>query len=635
MGLHTVLSQEFSNSELADICFALNVDVEDLSTQKSARARELIRYAQSRNKVDKLLGWLAGDRPETDFYPYLYLIIIDRLGTIQDMQQLSETIGISYDAELVKNLGYFAPSGNPDVIEKQAWRIYELMTEAARQGELLWVMKELKPNLDLGVFELKTPPKPPTGKGLTIKPVETANTLQVATMTYDNFDLRINEGSNGVYDIEVLSSPQGEVRKIPTAFPLEDTEFKDLLAFLKDLWADKKDAVNLGKKMKPLLFPGDVWSKFLECRTIMRSQGKGLRVRLRIDPPELSNLPWEYVFDDTFDYLAHDKLTPIVRYPAESLPQEDLAAEFPIRILLATANPSDLKELKLNEEESLVRRALEPLEATGLAEVTVIRKAQISDVRKALTDGNYHVFHFIGHGMIENGEGALALENDEGKKRAVFAAQLRAMLRNTAVRFIFLNSCETAAYEGADPITGVAQSLVRAGIPAVMAMQFEVPDKTSLLFSRQLYASLVLGKPLDEAVTEMRRAAYIDAEDMVFWGIPVLFMRAPDGVIWQAGEEAARKLAAYAPKSPLVKAIEDVAAAFPGVQGELDADAVVEFAKDQASVQEWAEGDPDGKQKARILLKLKNMTGLLEVYGITESSPVMQALQAAQKAVEE
>ncbi len=633
IGLQKVLSQDFSNDELASICFELSVDVEDLPTQKSSRARELIRHAQRWNKLDKLLGWLASDRPQTDFYPYLYLIVIDRLNTIADMQQLSSALGINYDVELVKNLGYFAPSGNADVIEKQAWRIYEMVTEAERQGELLWAMKNLKPNLDLGVFELKTPPKPPTGQGAMGKPAEVSSddngVGSVEGMVYENFDLRINEGSEGVYDVEVLFSPQGEVKKIPTTFTLGDTEFKDLLAFLKDLWADKKDAVSLGKKMKPLLFPGDVWSKFRECRTAMRNQGKGLRVRLRIDPPELSSLPWEYVHDDTFDYLAHDKLTPIVRYPAESLPQEDLSAKFPIRILLATANPSDLTQLEVDKEEALVKQALEPLEATGLAEVTVIRKAQISDVRKELTDGKYHVFHFIGHGMIENDEGALALENDEGKKRAVFASQLRAMLRNTGVRFIFLNSCETAVSDTKDPISGVAQSLVRAGIPAVMAMQFEVPDKTSLLFSRQLYASLVLGKPLDQAVTEMRRAAYIDAEDMVFWGIPVLFMRAPDGVIWQADEEAAKKLAAYSPKSPLVKAVDEVETAFPGVQGNLDADATAEFKADLATVQEWAAGTPDDKQRARIVLKLKSMAGLLEVYGIAADSLAMQALQAA------
>lgn len=637
-GLHIVLSQEFSNDELANICFELNIEVEDLPAQRSARARELIRFAKRWNKIDKLIGWLAADRPETDFYPYLYLIMIDRFSTIADMQQLSRSMGINYELELVKNLGYFAPSENADVIENQAWRMYELAAEAERQGELLWAMNSLKPDLDLSVFALKTPPRPPGGQAVTGQQTGQATGTVVApgkTMTYENFDLRINEGQGGVYDVEVLFSPQGEVKKIPTSFPLEDEEFKDLLAFMRDLWANAKDAKALGQKMKPLLFPGDVWSKFRECRTDMKNKGKGLRVRLRIDPPELGSLPWEYVFDETFDYLAHDRLTPIVRYPAESLPQENLQAEIPLRILLVTANPQNLRQLEVNEEESLVRQALEPLEATGLAEVTVIRKAQIGAVRQALTDGHYHVFHFIGHGMIENDEGALALEDGQGQKRAVFASQLRAMLRNTAVRFVFLNSCETAAYAGADPITGVAQSLARAGIPAVMAMQFEVPDKTSLLFARQLYTSLVLGKPLDEAVTEMRRAAYIDTEDMVFWGIPVLFMRAPNGIIWQADEEAAKKLAAYVPKSSLQRSLERAALDFASVKSVLDAEAVTEFSQDMQKVQEWAKNSPDNQTKARLRQKLQSMISLLEVYGIAADSPVMQALQEAQVAAME
>ena len=52
----------------------------------------------------------------------------------------------------------------------------------------------------------------------------------------------------------------------------------------------------------------------------------------------------------------------------------------------------------------------------------------------------------------------LMLENAAGEARPVVAAQLRAMLRNTGVRFIFLNACETAAHTAGDPISGVARS---------------------------------------------------------------------------------------------------------------------------------------------------------------------------------
>jgi hypothetical protein len=62
-------------------------------------------------------------------------------------------------------------------------------------------------------------------------------------------------------------------------------------------------------------------------------------------------------------------------------------------------------------------------------------------------------------------------------------------------------------------------------------MQFAIPDAIAAQFARQLYRYLALGRPLDRAITETRINLY--GHDDVFWAIPVLFMRAPDGVIWQ------------------------------------------------------------------------------------------------------
>lgn len=639
IGLHHALSQDFSNDELADICEDLNVDVEDLSPRKSSRARELIKHAQRRNQMDKLIGWLATDRPETDFYPYLYLIINDRFNNIPDMQQLSAALGIDYNQELITKLGYFSPSANPDVIEAQSWKIYELMAEAERQGELLWILKQQKPNLDLQVFELRTPSIPPKDQGEEKRGNGEERgsgdgQQKSKVMQYEPFVLRINDGKDGVYDVEVLNSPKGEVKKIPTTFTLDNPDFKNLLDLLKDLWADKKDVKELGKKLQPLLFPDKVWSMFDKCRDSLKDEGKGLRILLRIDPPELSGLPWEYVFDETYDYLAQDKLTPIVRYPAESQPQGDLSVEYPLQILLVTANPTkDLKQLKVDREVELAEEALEPLVATGLAKVDKISEATVDDVDKALTSGKYHIFHFIGHGVIENDEGALALEDGNNGKAPLFASQLRTMVRDTGLRFAFLNSCETAAYKDNDPLAGVAQSLIHAGVPAVMAMQFEVPDTTSLLFSQELYKNLVLGNPLDQAVTEMRRRAFVKTQDMVFWGIPVLFMRAPDGDILPPDEEVAKKLNAYLTQSPLVRALTTVTREFDAMKGTLETDATVQFTGDLETVNKWAEGTPDAKTQGRIKLKLNSMSGLLDLFDIDANAPVMKALKRAIEAV--
>jgi hypothetical protein len=124
------------------------------------------------------------------------------------------------------------------------------------------------------------------------------------------------------------------------------------------------------------------------------------------------------------------------------------------------------------------------------------------------------------------------------------------LMGDTGVKVVILNACKTAAHDARDAIMGVAPALVRAEIPAVIAMQFNVPDKTALGFTRDLYRFLAMGRPLDSAVTEMRIGAYIGSSDKYFWGIPAIFMRAPDGVIWQPDPEVEKLFEAAMAAAP-------------------------------------------------------------------------------------
>jgi hypothetical protein len=74
----------------------------------------------------------------------------------------------------------------------------------------------------------------------------------------------------------------------------------------------------------------------------------------------------------------------------------------------------------------------------------------------------------------------------------------------------------------------VAQSLVQQGIPAVIAMQFEITDQAALTFSQNFYASLVDGSPVDAALSEARMSIFASGND-IEWGTPVLFTRSSDG----------------------------------------------------------------------------------------------------------
>ena len=71
-----------------------------------------------------------------------------------------------------------------------------------------------------------------------------------------------------------------------------------------------------------------------------------------------------------------------------------------------------------------------------------------------------------------------------------------------------LNTCHGARRSAADAFTGVAQDLLRKGIPAVVAMQFGITDPAAVLFARSFYRLLAEYAPVDRAVSEARLAMF-------------------------------------------------------------------------------------------------------------------------------
>ncbi len=71
----------------------------------------------------------------------------------------------------------------------------------------------------------------------------------------------------------------------------------------------------------------------------------------------------------------------------------------------------------------------------------------------------------------------------------------------TVLRLVVLNSCEGARTTLTDPYAGVATTLVRLGVPAVVAMQFEISDEAAIVFAEELYTNLIGRQdPIDAAV---------------------------------------------------------------------------------------------------------------------------------------
>jgi hypothetical protein len=193
----------------------------------------------------------------------------------------------------------------------------------------------------------------------------------------------------------------------------------------------------------------------------------------------------------------------------------------------------------VDQEWARLNKALSHLEQQGLMALEKLDEASLGALQRRLRRDEYHVFHFIGHGDFDHDaqDGVLYLEDEAGHSQPVPGQALGTLLRDhRSLRLATLNACEGARASAGDPFSGVAQSLVRQGIPAVIAMQFELSDEAATAFAHEFYAAVADSYPVDAALTEARKAIFGQG-NQVEWAAPVLFMRAPEGMIWKVEKE--------------------------------------------------------------------------------------------------
>lgn len=264
---------------------------------------------------------------------------------------------------------------------------------------------------------------------------------------YVDFDLEIGEQRESRNYPESARSPEGEAQVV-VRFPFDAWELKDKLrdvevALLRSggsrrrIGTPEEQTVQaFGRALFETLIAGDVGAHYRVSWREARRQNKGLRVKVHVRPPELSSLPWEFVYDPKHGYLCLSSRTPLVRYPDVPHPIERLTVTPPLRILGMVASPQGLPQLDVGHEKRLVEEAVRNLQARRLVELAWLEGQTWRDLQRAMRHGPWHVFHFIGHGGFdpETEEGAIALSGDEGRKHRVLPQLLRCRCRRAADR---------------------------------------------------------------------------------------------------------------------------------------------------------------------------------------------------------
>jgi hypothetical protein len=209
-----------------------------------------------------------------------------------------------------------------------------------------------------------------------------------------------------------------------------------------------------------------------------------------------------------------------------------LAFDPPLRLLLVSAEPSGQDPIDVETERLQIVQAMDHLQHVGKVEIESLEHATVRGLQMMLRRP-FHVLHYIGHGVYDERthSGMLVLEDDRGCEHPISAAQLQYLLRDTTVRLTVLNACMTT--HGATGRT-IAGELMRAGLSATLAMQFAVSEHSATIFAGEFYRTLADGWPVDAAVAEGRKAVMFATDlNEMDWGIPVLFMRTQDGVLFR------------------------------------------------------------------------------------------------------
>ncbi|MCP4363121.1 MAG: SUMF1/EgtB/PvdO family nonheme iron enzyme [Chloroflexi bacterium] len=388
-------------------------------------------------------------------------------------------------------------------------------------------------------------------------------------MEYLDFEVEISPSNQGNYLVAVIRSPAGEAResiRFPSELQLE-SRLKDLkIALLRSgakrrrvLTPEEQTVQNFGRELFDLLLPNEIRGLYRTSLNKALAQNCGLRLKLRLkETPELAALPWEFLYDpNDAEYVCLSQDTSIVRYLELPRPPVPLKVATPLRILGMVSSPTDLPKLDVAWEKERVNRAVADLQTAGQVELTWLEGQTWRDLKKALRQ-KWHIFHFIGHGGFDKrrDEGFVALCDASGQSHRFMASKLAQLLANQrSLRLTLLNACEGGHGSGQDIFSSAASILVRRGMPAVLAMQYEISDRAAIELARSFYEALAAGLPVDAAVTEARQSIGFAAQDSIEWVTPVLYMRSPDGKLFtvQTGAVPPLSQATPPPKQLLQK----------------------------------------------------------------------------------
>jgi len=297
--------------------------------------------------------------------------------------------------------------------------------------------------------------------------------------------------------------------------------------------------VAFGQRLFNSLFQGTIRDSWMMAQGIAQHQHHRLRFRLGLKGAKLHRLPWEVLYagdrplatgTDVIFSRYHSSFSVLRSHL--NLPKHPMGdPNQPLKILLVLAAPNDQEVLALKQEAEQLRQELLNVtdeNSNQAIELTILEQPGREQLTQALEHNHFHVLHYAGHSDLGEAGGSLYLVNNKtGLTEVMSGDDLAGLLVNNGIRMAVFNSCRGVYTASSQQATegNLAESLVRRGIPAVLAMAERIPDNVALNLSRLFYRNLKQAYPLDLSLSRTRQGLISSyGSDKLYWALPILYL---------------------------------------------------------------------------------------------------------------
>ncbi len=323
---------------------------------------------------------------------------------------------------------------------------------------------------------------------------------------------------------------------------------------------------------------------------------------------DMGAYPWELLYDPERAFVFA-KRAALIRYIACGRPVPKLMTSNALNLLLVTSRPisqpTDPIQLPLLvdvESKAIEEGLAEPLKSGVIRLESLPPASPAKSTWDLLSDyltthagpQAPHILHFDGHGgfgrrcsfapagcgllnaasdtvcrgcerpLGDGPQGYLAFEGRNKRPHWVSAQQMSTLLSRTDVRLAVLTACKSAVMAGQSVFSGMGPSLIKEGVPAVVAMQYSVTVEAAKSFTRSFYLALAQYAPLTQAMSQARAALFADE---TAWYRPVLYLRTdaknPEGKLFARKSKPKPAAGIAPPPAPVTPAPQPAPAPQP------------------------------------------------------------------------